>query len=205
MALIICPECGKEFSSYADTCPKCGLPTDDALQIIYDRTKKTEFYQPTGSVAYNEEEDDEELSFFEKYCTTKNIIIATIIALVIGVTYWNLSNKAEMQPNDTELVIAKNWRFGGHILRNGENQPVKISFYQDGTEFRNCKFQDIKKKEIVDMEVAKEGETFFFEGMNDGKKYLIEVEKNANGTSWMGTFQCASKTMDITLFEEDGI
>lgn len=203
MALIICPECGKEFSSYADTCPKCGLPTDDALQIILDKTPKSEIYQPTGSVSYSDEE--EELSFSEKYLTPKTAIIAVVIMAVLGISYWHISNKEELEPADSEVMIAKNWRFGGHVLRNGENQPVKISFYQDGSEFRNCKFQDLKKEEIVDMEVVKDGDTFFFEGLNDGKKYLIEVEKNANGTSWMGTLQIGSKTMDITLFEEDGI
>lgn len=31
MALIICIECGREFSSYASTCPKCGCPTNIAM------------------------------------------------------------------------------------------------------------------------------------------------------------------------------
>ena len=29
MALIICPECGKEFSDKASACPNCGCPTSE--------------------------------------------------------------------------------------------------------------------------------------------------------------------------------
>ena len=32
MALIRCPECGKEISSKADKCPNCGCPVDDIIQ-----------------------------------------------------------------------------------------------------------------------------------------------------------------------------
>lgn len=34
MALIKCPECGKIFSDHAAHCPQCGLPTNEALEII---------------------------------------------------------------------------------------------------------------------------------------------------------------------------
>lgn len=32
MALIICPECGKEFSDKAPACPNCGFPTNELLE-----------------------------------------------------------------------------------------------------------------------------------------------------------------------------
>ena len=34
MALIKCPECGKIFSNRAAHCPQCGLPTNEALELI---------------------------------------------------------------------------------------------------------------------------------------------------------------------------
>lgn len=34
MALIECPECGKEFSDKAQACPNCGCPTDEVLEIV---------------------------------------------------------------------------------------------------------------------------------------------------------------------------
>ena len=32
MALIKCPDCGKEFSEYAECCPECGCPVDAAKE-----------------------------------------------------------------------------------------------------------------------------------------------------------------------------
>lgn len=34
MALIKCPECGKEFSNLANACPNCGYPIDEQSKII---------------------------------------------------------------------------------------------------------------------------------------------------------------------------
>lgn len=41
MALIKCPDCGKMFSEYAECCPECGCPTEDAkADSIYNVSKK---------------------------------------------------------------------------------------------------------------------------------------------------------------------
>lgn len=37
MALIKCPECGKEFSEFASKCPNCGLPVEDAKLRIKEK------------------------------------------------------------------------------------------------------------------------------------------------------------------------
>lgn len=34
MALIICPECGKRFSEFAESCPQCGFPTSEIPMSI---------------------------------------------------------------------------------------------------------------------------------------------------------------------------
>lgn len=34
MALIICKECGKEFSNKAVACPNCGCPTENKNMFI---------------------------------------------------------------------------------------------------------------------------------------------------------------------------
>lgn len=41
MALIICIECGKEFSDKAPECPNCGCPTEDIIAEISDKAKVT--------------------------------------------------------------------------------------------------------------------------------------------------------------------
>ncbi len=51
MALIICPECGKEFSDRAPACPKCGCPTDE---MYFD--EEVECFEED----YLDDEDDED-------------------------------------------------------------------------------------------------------------------------------------------------
>ena len=40
MALITCPECGKQISDKAHACPNCGLPLSQDTQIIVPETKE---------------------------------------------------------------------------------------------------------------------------------------------------------------------
>ncbi len=39
MALVSCPDCGKEVSTHAEACPNCGCPKDVILESV-EKTKK---------------------------------------------------------------------------------------------------------------------------------------------------------------------
>ena len=43
MALIKCPDCGKMFSEYAECCPECGCPTEDAKaeNVVTDNIRES--------------------------------------------------------------------------------------------------------------------------------------------------------------------
>lgn len=43
MALVSCPECGKEVSTHAEACPNCGCPKDVILKSIKKRTETKEY------------------------------------------------------------------------------------------------------------------------------------------------------------------
>lgn len=65
MALIKCPECGKDISDKATTCPNCGCP----------------IFQKTDNITYetdNSDEDEEEME--ESY-----ISIASLVLFILGV------------------------------------------------------------------------------------------------------------------------
>lgn len=40
MALVNCPECGKEVSTHAEACPNCGCPKDVILESVKKRREK---------------------------------------------------------------------------------------------------------------------------------------------------------------------
>ena len=45
MALIKCPECGKEISDKAPQCIHCGYPLDSTSESIYSTVQPSKFYQ----------------------------------------------------------------------------------------------------------------------------------------------------------------
>lgn len=45
MALIVCPECGKEFSNLAAACPNCGYPIDEQTKRLSIIASKWNEYQ----------------------------------------------------------------------------------------------------------------------------------------------------------------
>ena len=53
MALIKCPDCGKMFSEYAESCPNCGCPTKDAKAA--NIANDSPFSQPTEEKESNEQ------------------------------------------------------------------------------------------------------------------------------------------------------
>lgn len=42
MSLIKCPECGKEFSDKANSCPNCGIPTEEAIKMMNEKIPEGE-------------------------------------------------------------------------------------------------------------------------------------------------------------------
>lgn len=40
MALLKCPECGKQFSEHAQKCPQCGMPTNDVIRVSRELEEK---------------------------------------------------------------------------------------------------------------------------------------------------------------------
>ena len=75
MALIQCKECGKEYSSNAKACPKCGNPTEEEKEETIDVNIKN---GPTVNVNINEHPK-------RKWATGKLIIsIISMVLIVLG-------------------------------------------------------------------------------------------------------------------------
>lgn len=64
MAMIKCPECGKDFSSFADACPSCGMPTS-----VISNNKNTE--QRGYNVVVCHIPEDKSLAVYKHIC--KNV------------------------------------------------------------------------------------------------------------------------------------
>lgn len=78
MAIIICPECNKQLSQYAEICPKCGFPIKKYMENhnLIDINK--EFICPKCAYTYAGYGEDSDPIYLKcKYCDTP--IVATEI------------------------------------------------------------------------------------------------------------------------------
>lgn len=60
MTLIVCVECGKEFSDKAEACPNCGCPTEDILQELKEKAFKDSIYKDVAEESSKESESKDE-------------------------------------------------------------------------------------------------------------------------------------------------
>lgn len=115
MALINCPECKREISDKANTCPNCGNPINDPKPIIVkkDYKSKAKAFTIAGVIVFiisgiiGVSSADKILRMKAQYLTGRggaypilnfgiNALTWTgIILIVIGIIYWiiNASNK----------------------------------------------------------------------------------------------------------------
>lgn len=78
MALINCPECGKEISEKAGSCPNCGCPLN-TIEKVVEESKKTDgvhYARPTGSLPKREEKK-------QKKKTWVWIVVGVIVLFVL--------------------------------------------------------------------------------------------------------------------------
>jgi ribosomal protein L37E len=89
MALIKCPECGNEFSSFAERCPKCGYPTAK----IVGKTKNTD-----------EVKEEREITSSSNRSSHKKIIsiISVCAVVLIAVILWFVFAKSDNTAESSE-------------------------------------------------------------------------------------------------------
>ena len=89
MALIKCPECGKEISDRCISCPNCGFPLNESVSIppAIDKSKEIEKYlglAVNGIQAENPEQ-------VEKYCElVLEMLVKTNIKIFLHLHHRNI-------------------------------------------------------------------------------------------------------------------
>jgi hypothetical protein len=84
MALIQCPECGKEFSDKAAACPNCGCPTEEAIVILNENNYYSNYIDEENNSKPKE-------SGFGKI----PLILVIIGILVLIFIFFNYANQKE--------------------------------------------------------------------------------------------------------------
>ena len=82
MALIVCPECGKQVSDQAESCPHCGYPIP---KYIAEQKKQAELEEKAKKAA--EEFAAKKEKAEKKPVSTRIKIIIAVCAVVFYLTY----------------------------------------------------------------------------------------------------------------------
>lgn len=115
MALIKCPDCGKMFSEFAESCPVCGCPTEDAkAELISHEEKEVEATKPTPSIEDSPVNDNMTNlnNIGEGFSRWKNYIIIGLV--VIGgvlFLYHQCSKHKPSKPlaSDVDTTVTKQY------------------------------------------------------------------------------------------------
>lgn len=142
MALIKCPECGKEISDKASNCPNCGCPMQtQEIKII-----------PSQEMSVIKTENVNESLIKKRVCLMKLVfpMVVGIIILIISIVY----NIKVIKPKNTYVEATK-------LLDNGQydeanNLLSKINTYKD----------------VKEIQEEVQFETYAYSCINEIKQYL---------------------------------
>lgn len=121
MALIKCPECGKEISDKAEACPNCGCPSSEFIKLD-DVVLQEEI------INFEEKDNHEEVPQNEKrHCAFNKIVFVGIVLLfflVILAVVCNTSFKEKAFVDKIEKAIQV---LGKTAIQNGEGFNANVS------------------------------------------------------------------------------
>lgn len=83
MALIQCPNCGKQFSEHAKACPQCGISMAEALRLIQKREEKNRWANEHKTINTEEPHVRADERTDGQASNKKKVVIAILILLVI--------------------------------------------------------------------------------------------------------------------------
>ena len=83
MAMIKCPECGKEISDRAEVCPGCGYPVKDYLQETKDKEQRE-----IPEKKWNESEKKVSMLIKNRKFQISAIVLAILVLAIVMVYKW---------------------------------------------------------------------------------------------------------------------
>lgn len=122
MALIKCPECGKEISDKAESCPNCGCPVKSENSEIIQKDAIQEEFDNEGNVSMDEAIKIEKP---EKKPLSKKVIIGIVVAIVmviIGTVVYFVTT-----------ADSRNYKTGQEFYEKGKYEEAISKFSALGT------------------------------------------------------------------------
>lgn len=125
MALIKCPECGKEISDQAASCPNCGCPIKNKISEYEDNQSQSGSNIQKLNIKLNKK--------------SKPIIAGIIVCLVvlIGILFYNIKN-ITLSDEERTVILSIN------ELQNSLNVSSSISIDEAITDYYDPEYEQLK-------------------------------------------------------------
>lgn len=120
MALIKCPECGKEISDVAESCPNCGYPIKGQQQIG----------------------DSDGLGKGQETKKLKTVLFIVVGIILVVIVYGLLQKQTDQQQRYYFRMNTKGERKKMYVLKNGKNFYIRI---ENGSVIKTPKFVEATK------------------------------------------------------------
>ncbi len=106
MSLIKCPECGKEFSNRAVSCPNCGFPTSELKNDIYDITEANYVEYDGDDTCSGRIPYDREIVPRKKPKMNTGVFIVVslvMVGIIVGIVIFNISDTKKQEKYETAI------------------------------------------------------------------------------------------------------
>ena len=120
MALIKCPDCGKEFSEYAECCPECGCPVDAAKESNVEKKPQEETANEVStpqSTIFNEPQQIQQPQRKKPLGLIVAIVILSLVVVGLVATFVVMKyfDNSDHETASTEILQSGS--------EDGNNQP----------------------------------------------------------------------------------
>lgn len=133
MALILCPECKREISDQAKTCPHCGFPIEESFKLKSSNWSPTVTPPPLPNLDHDNKNFTTGSSKTEKSFNFFNLFWIFLLIFIISVFFFNSS----FEDNTTSESYSTN---------NNSNEKTKTSTSNTNEDIQNNKKRTKEEK-----------------------------------------------------------
>ena len=208
MALINCPNCGRQVSTKAQKCPHCGFDVEQYVTQCREKEQLKEKHQSVKVVIFGVAglfillfavfiftnlSSGHAANLNDTVAVTEDDIVAPVDDYVSTIEdiYSDTVTVIETGPIDICMY--------GRAYNDEKEFPIQVTFQQQGDYCTNCVYENLTYGTKLNMSATKSGNSYVFRGSECAQE--VEIKIYPNGTNnWTGYFSVGDKSLDLRMW-----